>query len=274
MGHRLGSMGRTGALSISLICTVLAAGLAAAPARARGSDVALHAAFTPDRLGASIAVSFHVTIEPPPGGGPVPTSSVEVGYPSDLGLITSGLGLEACDPATLLASRGHACPPDSALGGGSARIAVPFGPQVVGEAVVLRLYAVPSSDGYLHIGILAVGTEPVQAAVLLDAILVPGRLQIDVPAIEGISGGPDVSLTDISVTLGGALRYAESVHGHTVTYRPKGIQLPESCPRGGWPISTAFTFVDGSSGAAHTRIPCPPARGPRRRPPTRRSVKT
>jgi hypothetical protein len=220
----------------------------------------LSAAFTPERLGAPTTVSFAVSIEPPAATGPIPLSAVAVSYPSTLGLATSGLGLSTCEPAALAVVGAAACPADSKMGSGSALVEVPFGPALVKEHVSLSLYAAPSSDGYVHLAILAYGREPVLALVVLAGVLHPGRLDISVPPIASLPGAPYVALVSMHASLGGALTYYERVRGRTVAYRPRGIGLPSSCPRGGWKLAAGFRFTNGQSTRARTAIPCPPSR--------------
>jgi hypothetical protein len=214
----------------------------------------------PNRLGADTTVEFAVNIAASPAGGPTPLGAVEVAYPSNVGLATSGLGIEACDPQALELDGATACPPDSKMGQGSATVAVPFGPYVVQEKVGVQLFAAPSDDGYVHLAILASGSEPVIAQAVLAGVVLPGRLRIAIPLIEGLPGAPYVSLVEMHASLGGQLTYYERVHGHTVAYRPRGIALPDSCPRGGWNVIARFAFTDGANSGATTVIPCPSRR--------------
>jgi hypothetical protein len=217
----------------------------------------MHAAFTPERLGAPTAVTLSVKLDPPSESLPAPLSTLELRFPANLGLATSGLGLAACTPATLLGEGGAGCPANSRMGSGKATVAVAFGPAVISEQVTLGLYAAPSSDGYLHLAVLATGMEPVSAKIVMTAILFPGRLLITIPAVPGLPGGPDVSLVAMTATIGGHLTYYEQEHNHRVAYAPRGIGLPASCPRGGWPFAARLTFFDG--GNSHTRsvVACP-----------------
>lgn len=220
----------------------------------------LSAAFHPDRLGAAAAVSFAVKIDPPGAGAPTALSTVEVGYPSDLGLATSGLGLQTCDPAALEREGAGVCPANSRMGGGSAVVEVPFGPEVVSETVTLSIFAAPSDDGYVHLTILAAGREPVQAGVVLSGVVLPGRLQIHVPLIVSVPGAPYVALARINASLGGALTYYERAHGHMRAYHPRGIGVPDRCPRHGWRVAATLVFADASTSRANTLIPCPARR--------------
>ena len=82
-----------------------------------------------------------------------------------------------------------------------------------------------------------------------------------------VPGGPPVSIVSVQATIGpSGLVYTERVHGRTVSFHPRGVQVPTSCPRGGFPFTGTFTFVDGSSATAQSTVPCPPpAPKPRRR---------
>ncbi len=228
---------------------------------ASGPSATLSAAFRPEHLGAPTTVIFAVNIDPPAPSGPIPLSAVSVSYPSDLGLATSGLGLASCQSSALELQGPEACPPDSKMGQGSALVEVPFGPDIIKETVTLAIYAAPSSDGYVHLAILAHGSEPVIASVVLAGVLYPGRLQISVPPIASLPGAPYVSLVSMQASLGGALTYYERVRGRTVAYRPAGIGLPDSCPRGGWKLAASFAFTDGQRSDASTAVPCPHAAG-------------
>lgn len=220
-----------------------------------GPRTRLTAAFRPKQLGAPTTVAFTVDIGAPAQPVPTPISSIEVGYPEDLGLATSGLGLAACDP-TLLENNAP-CPANSKMGQGTAVVEVPFGPEIVPETVALGFYAAPSTDGRLHLAILVYGKKPVLATLVMLGVLLPGRLQITVPAIVGVAGGPDVSLVRLSASIGGTLTYFEQIGGKTIAYRPRGIGLPDHCPRGGWQMAARFAFIDGAKSNATTVVPCP-----------------
>jgi hypothetical protein len=150
------------------------------------------------------------------------------------------------------------------MGGGSATVEVGFGTESIDEHVVLELFTAPSPDGYVHLAILARGSEPVEARIVITGVLLAGHLQIDVPVITGLPGGPDVAIKQIRASLGGHLTYYEHVHGHMVAYRPKGIGLPNSCPRGGWRLGAKLAFQNGQSSQAGAVVACPHRRSRRR----------
>jgi hypothetical protein len=225
-----------------------------------GPAAKVGAAFTPDRLGAASSISIAMAIDAPAEAQPPPLSTIAVSFPTDLGLATSGLGLASCSPITLEDIGPKGCPPNSKMGSGSAAVEVAFGPTIVPENVTLDLYAAPSNDGYIHLGILATGHAPVGASVVLNAVLLPGSLQITVPAIVSLPGAPLVSLLAMRANLGGALTYYQREHPLSVAYRPQGIGLPDRCPLGGWKLGATFTFVEGQSSSAQTAVPCPGGR--------------
>jgi hypothetical protein len=231
---------------------------------ASGPRASLAAAFTPKRLGKATTVTLGLKIDSPEQSVSAPVSAIELRFPSNLGFATSGLGLASCEPEALRVLGPIVCPADSRLGSGRATTAVGFGPAIVRENVRLESFAAPSSDGYLHLAILASGKSPVLARVVLTAVLLPGRMQISVPEVLGLPGGPNVALVAITATLGGPLTYYEHIHGRTIAYRPKGISLPDSCPRGGWKLAAGLSFADGARSVASTVIPCPPQSAHRR----------
>ena len=246
----------------SACATILALALCAWPvAAASAADVAsITARFTPERLGSATTVSFGFQITDPDSGVPAPLMGVEIGYPSNLGFVTSGLGVAACPPLVLEGSGPAACPPDSRMGGGSALAQLPIGPEVVSEKVALQLFAGPSPDGHLHVLVYALGLFPVIAQVVMSGVLLAGHLNIVIPPIPGLPAGPYVSVTEMQLTLGGHLTYYERVHGRSVAYQPAGVGLPRQCPRGGFPFSATFAFSDGSGSYASTVVPCPQVR--------------
>jgi hypothetical protein len=229
-----------------------------------GPQASLAASFTPKHLGEPTTVTFALNIDPPPEATPPPLSQIDFSYPGNLGFATSGLGLAACDPARLQAEGGQACPANSRMGGGSATVEVVFGAEVIDEHVVLELFAAPSPDGYVHLAIVARGKEPVEARIVITGVLLAGELQISVPVVPGLPGAPDVAIKQIRASLGGPLTYYEQVHGHLVAYRPKGIGLPDSCPRGGWRLGARLSFRNGQQSRAGTVIACPRRRAHKR----------
>ncbi len=182
---------------------------------------------------------------------------MQLAYPSNLGLATSGLGLASCPASELEAIGGEACPANSRMGYGSAIVELPLKVATVTERVSLEMFAAPSPDGYLHVLVYAFGVLPVYAQVVLSGVLLRGQLSIVVPPIPSFPEAPDISLTQMQLTIGGRLTYFERSGGKLVAYHPPGVGLPSSCPSGGFPFGATFVFMGGGQARAHTAVPCP-----------------
>jgi hypothetical protein len=230
------------------------AGVASTTQAAQTARIA--ATFSPERLGSATSVSLAFAIASS-GRAPAALTGVDVAYPSNLGFATSGLGVAACSPAELEEVGSAVCPPDSRMGYGGALVEIPIGPVVVREKVALEVFAGPSPDGYLHVLVYASGVFPVYAQVVLPGVLLAGSLRIVVPPIPSLPAGPYVAVAHMQLTLGGALTYYERVGARSVAYRPPGVGLPRSCPRGGFAFGASFAFIDGTRSNARTAVPCP-----------------
>src|SRR5580693_1311445 len=88
-----------GVRAISLLLLALAIA-PPAPAGAAQS-VRLDAALRPENLGQGTTIEFGFTVITHNGQPPSPLTGIDLYYPANLGLATSGLGLETCTAATL-----------------------------------------------------------------------------------------------------------------------------------------------------------------------------
>jgi hypothetical protein len=242
--------------------TLVALGCAVAGAAGAAEQARLVAGFRPERLGAPTALSLGVDIAGIGGGLPSALTGIDFHYPAGLAFATSSLGLATCSQARLEAEGPSGCPANSRMGGGSAVVEFPLGPETREETAHIAMVAGPSSDGYLHVLIYANGEEPVYGQIVMSAVLLHGHLQFTVPLVPSLPGSPDVAVVRLRVTIGGNLTYEERIRGRTVTFRPKGIGLPSRCPRGGFRFAATFSFLDGSQVPAQTAVSCP--RGHRR----------
>jgi hypothetical protein len=244
-------------MPLTVMCAAALVLCACGPGAALAAPTArMNAALTPERLGAPTTISAGFRISWSELRPPVLTA-VRLSYPNNLGFLTSGLGLAACDP-TLLAENGpEICPANSHMGSGSALVEIPLGGFLHQEAVQLTLLAGPSPNGVLQMLVSAVGSFPVAAVNVLSSELLPGVLQLTIPPIPTLPEGPYVSLVEMHIVLGGHLTYYERVHGRNVAYHPAGIGLPNRCPRGGFAFAATFSFLDGQHAGAHTRVACP-----------------
>lgn len=252
----------------ALVVALLAAGLYLPSNSLAGPLVSLHANLSPRRPGQRTTAEFGIQIAAQGGGVPPPVTEARVSYPAGLGLTLSGLGIEACTEQTLEARGPKACPADSFMGEGRAATEIQFGPEVVGEnARVWLVRTTAGQEGQLAMLFLVDGEEPVYAQPVLAGLIQPapapygGRIDIAVPLVPSLPGAPYVSLVRLNLVIGPrGLIYYERVGGKIVSYRPKGLGLPERCPRGGYPFAIELQFLDGSRGASSTSVPCPSQR--------------
>lgn len=211
----------------------------------------------PKLLGRPSAVSLGFNIQGERGQPPPPLTGVEFHYPTDLGLATSELGLASCEIEPLQEHGPAACPPDSLMGNGSATVQVPIGGVVRTEMASIALIAGPSQNGYINVLVTASGIYPVIARIIMPSLLQPGTLHFMVPLVPSVPGAPFVSVTSVHVTVGGHLTYYDNQHGKLIPFHPANVGLPKRCPRGGFPFSAIFTFLDGTHAQAHTVVRCP-----------------
>jgi hypothetical protein len=241
------------------------------PAAARATPSArLSAAFIPERLGQRTTLEFAFSFTAPAGQVPPPLTQIELRYPDNLGLGLSGLGLATCTAETLEASGPSGCQANSVMGYGAALTGIVLGTTIVSESAPITILRSPDREGHLAVLFSAEGTTPVDTRIVFPGLLLPapapfgGQVSVGVPLVPTLPGAPYISVVRLHATLGPQrVTYYEQAGGRTLAYRPKGILLPKSCPRRGFPFSAQFSFFDGSVASARTAVPCP-ARGPRR----------
>jgi hypothetical protein len=224
----------------------------------------LSASFAPNRLGASTTIGFSVHVQTTEGLAPPPMTAVDLHMPAGMNFTTTTLGLAICQPAALVASGIHGCPANSRLGTGTALVEVPFGTGSGHEVPEIQAVMGPPSKGNMVVLFYANGVEPVFAQLVFVGEVLPStgmfgsQLATSVPLIASVPGGPDVSIVNVSASIGPEhLTYYKHVHGKLVPFHPQGISVPEHCPAGGFPFTAELTFQDGSHTNASTAIPCP-----------------
>lgn len=249
-------------LSLALLC-----GLAPAAAQAVSERASLHASFLPDRLGASTTITFGFHLSTAEGVAPPPLTAMDLRMPAGMNYTTTTLGLAVCSPAALVAKGLAGCPANSRLGYGSAYVEVPFGTGAGHEIPEIQAVAGRSRTGNLVVLFYASGLYPIQAQLSFAGEVLPdtgrfgSQLAANVPLVASVPGGPDVSIVSVQATLGPShLTYYRHVHGQLVPFHPRGVSVPERCPRAGFPFAAGFTFQDGSRTSAQTTVPCPSRR--------------
>jgi hypothetical protein len=249
-------------LTAALLCV-----LAPASALAVSENATLNASFSPDRLGTPTTITFGFHLVTSEGTAPPPLTGMDLRMPAGMSYTTTTLGLALCQPAALVARGLAGCPPNSRLGYGSAYVEVPFGTGSGHEIPEVQALAGPSPNGNMVVLFYANGLYPVSAQIAFSGEVLPdsgafgSQLATTVPLVTSVPGGPDVSVVGVTSTIGPShLVYYKHVHGRLVPFHPRGVSVPEHCPRGGFPFAAEFTFQDGSRTSAQTAVPCPPAR--------------
>jgi hypothetical protein len=224
----------------------------------------LSASFKPEQLGQGTAVTVAFRVAYPPRVAPVPVTQVRLLYPAGLGLGGSDLGLATCEPEALAARGAVACPRNSLMGEGSASVRVPFGPREVSELASIAIFSQPVQEGHIGLLFAVSGAFPVIADLAFGAFVEPaggrygGAIDTQLPLVPSVPGGPDVALVALRTTLGGpGILYSERAGRRTVRFHPRGLLLPPSCPRGGFPFAARLTFAGGTSASATTAVACP-----------------
>jgi len=269
---------RAGAGAVLVLLAALSGALSAAlpsvAAAATRSPMQVEAGFDRDaRLGSGTALA--VTLRLDPGRLPgAQLNEVRLAYPRSLGIVSSGLGLASCTrPArdfaeVLLDAPGLAgCPPNAVMGVGSARALVTLTDgQVIPEYATLTLLSGALEHGRLGLVVFVDGQRPFGAKLAFAGEVrgargpYGGALSVRMPQVPGIEQLATISLVELRVVIGAhTIRYSERRHGRTVWYHPDGVQLPTTCPRGGFRFEAQVGFSDGSRRSATSATPCPRA---------------
>jgi hypothetical protein len=246
-----------------LLAVIAASAVPAASCIAR-QTVALTASLTPERLGHSATIGFGFKVKALDRVLPSPMTSIELFYPANLAFALSELGLAQCTATTLQRHGVPGCPANSVMGYGTASAAVPFGPIIVRETAHVTVLRAPTEGGHITLLIYVDGQSPVLVPLAIPAAILPaqlpfgGSLSIDVPPVPTLPEAPDAAVVRFRVAIGPQrLRYRERVHGRVIRYQPRGVPLPNRCPRGGFKFAATFQFQDGSRTGARTAVPCP-----------------
>lgn len=258
----LGRRSRASALALALCALGALGALRAAPSG--GERLQIHAGLAPERLGDASTLAVGYALADPAGEEAQPVRQMQLMLPAGLSVSDSELGLANCQRALLELEGARGCPANSKIGHGAAVAEVPFGPQRVRERVSITLYSAPLLDQQPQLLVYVTGEHPVIANIVFTAQIQPASapfgslIDTMMPLVPGIAGGPGVALLSMHTTIGPAgILYTERVHGRTVRFHPKGLILPASCPRGGFPFGVALSFENGAGSVAQTRVRCP-----------------
>jgi hypothetical protein len=252
------------ALSIALTAPAGATRLPNTASASAAQSVRLSAALRPEHLGQGTTIEFGFTVTTHNGQAPSPLTGIDLYYPANLGLATSGLGLETCTASILDIVGPEGCPSQSRMGYGTATVEVPFGPLLLHEAATTTIFMAPLHQGRLGLLFFAAGVTPVSAEIVFPGLVLPahdpfgGDLATTVPLVPTLPGAPNAALVKLTTTIGPlGIIYYERAHGLYLPYHPKGIVLPRTCPHGGFQFAAHLSFEDGAHAYAHTAVRCP-----------------
>ena len=247
-----------------LLAALLTLALWHTPAAGAAQSVSLQAALQPERLGSDTTIEFGFQIATARGRVPPPLTELDLSYPANIGLVTSGLGIQSCDAATLEAHGPEGCPADALMGHGRALVELAVGPEIITETGEITTWMGPIENGHLSLLFYANGETPVYAQPIFTGLILEapppygGQLDTQIPVIGGLPGGPDAAVVRMRATIGPKdITYYKHRHGKTIAYQPRRLLLPPRCPHGGFPFAATFAFLDGTHTSAHTTVPCP-----------------
>ncbi len=233
-------------------------------AAAAAQNVRLRVRLSPERLGAGTTIEFSTEISAPGRRVPSPLAGLDLRYPAKIGLLTSGLGRANCSAATLETLGERGCPANSLMGFGSALIEIQVGQEVVREAGLISIWNGPVSNEQLQLLFYARAVTPANEQLVFGGLLgeagppFGGSLNTEIPPIPWNPEAPPASIARFTVRIGPMnVTYYRRAGGRQIPYHPEGLRLPHLCPRGGFPFAAVFKFIDGTSAASRTSVPCP-----------------
>jgi hypothetical protein len=241
-----------------VVCACL---LLAALALASQSLV-VHESFTPDRLGSPTNLSITARFESTGGGPPSPVSRLTLYAPGGLGVDSHGVG--HCTKEALDEHGPAGCPANSraGFGGGVGVVALPA--ELIRESFTIDFFFGPREHGRLTLLAYAsaVSPVPVELVVVAKEVHAPKPyglgFSVEIPPIATLPGATLASVESAFASFGAAnVAYYETVHGRRTLVHLKGVVVPKSCPRGGFPTRGTIDFADGSSLTVNPTIPCP-----------------
>ncbi len=247
---------------IGVLIAALLVCLGAATTAQAAEEVNLHAAFTPNVLGSPTNGSGSTTIKSTTGGLPSPITGFTLKGPAGLTINAAGTG--TCKAAAIEASGPGVCPKDSVAGSGGGMGALQLGSQIIEEPFTLNLFLGSNTPGHIVILLYVEAVSPVSIQLVFTAPVEKEAppyglgFHFNVPLIPTLPGASDASVLSAHLTIGATnVAYFKKVHGKRKLVHVKGLVLPKTCPKGGFPIESDFTFEDGTSNDIKIRTPCP-----------------
>lgn len=218
--------------------------------------------FTPDKLGAPTNLSITAQFSSSTGAPPSPITKLTLYAPAGLGIEARGAG--TCTPQTLELHGPSSCPANSRVGFGGGVGLIELPKQIVRERYTIDFFFAPKEHGHLALLAYASAVSPVLVELTVIAKEVPAPkpyglgFSVEIPPISTLPGVTLASVESAFATFGSPkVAYYENVHGKRTLVHLKGMVVPKTCPRGGFPTEGTIDFADGSTLTVNPAIPCP-----------------
>jgi hypothetical protein len=244
---------RGGALIAALLVATLGV-LALASTALAEEKVTIQAAFVPDVLGAPTLAEGSALFENSTGLVPAPIRKVTIVGPAGLGLDLKGTAI--CSGPILEEKGPQGCPARSVAGSGGGVGVFELAHEVISENFTLNLFVGDNTPGHLEVLLYVNAVSPVSVQLVFHAPIIqepkPYGLgfSFEVPPIATLPEASNASVRSAHITLGATP--AEQRQFHVV-----GLRVPKTCPKGGFPVETLYSFEDGSNVASKADIACP-----------------
>jgi hypothetical protein len=244
----------------ALVCC--ASLLPAAIAQAAETVTINSAGFSPDKLGVATNVFAGARIGSTSQATPSPITHVNLYGPAGLTLNLVGTG--TCNAAELENVGPGACPANSKAGSGGGEGVFELGREVIKEKFTLELFLGDNGAGSTALLIYLNGVAPVPVQEVFTATVIQGPkpyglgLSMNVPIVKFLPEASAASASSLLISIGTkSTPYFKTVNGKRKLFHVRGVVMPKSCPPGGWPVASQFSFEDGSTVMAKRKVPCP-----------------
>ena len=225
---------------------------------------AVHASFSPDKLGSPTNLSALATFASNTAGPLSPVTKVTAYGPAGMTVDTRGAGACTASAMELQENGPSACPANSRVGFGKGVGLFEIANEDIQGPFTLEFFLAPKENGHLVFLIYVNAVTPASEQLALTAREVQAPkpygfgISFDIPIIPTLPGAALGWVNHVLLTFGSTnIAYYKTVHGKRKLFHVRGIVIPKTCPHGGFPIEGQVGYADGTRSAAKTTIPCP-----------------
>jgi hypothetical protein len=218
--------------------------------------------FTPDKLGAPANLSAKTVFALNGATVPTPVGHVLAYGPAGLKVDVAGAG--TCQKQLLEEKGPSGCPTDSRIGFGGGLGLVEIAKEFIKEPYTLNFFLAPKENGHIAFLVYAQGISPVSVELVILAKEIQGTkpygfgVEFDIPPIPTLPGAAYASIETNYFTVGSQkVAYYHQVHGKNQLVHVKGLIVPKTCPKGGFPFLVTINFLDGTQATDNYTAPCP-----------------